>query len=92
MAIRSKHEREQIEKRLLLELKNIYRLYKEYNPNGGYLTLAVVPEGKNDPTPLYTVNNSYYKDDKEIPVYGVINKGEFISYVMEDDDNGKDAD
>lgn len=53
--------RVECEAKILEKLKEIKKIYKEYNPNGTHLSLAVV----ND---CYMFHNSYWDDDFNTPI------------------------
>ena len=63
--------REECEQFIGNKLKEIWEVYSKYNPNGHYLTMAVVDNG-------ISANNEYYGVDADKPIdfYLFINEKE----------------
>ena len=64
--------REFCEDLILEKLKEIWTIYKQYNPNGKYLTLNVLVDEDGE---YFAFNNSCYRDggDENIPINFWIN-------------------
>lgn len=54
-------KREIAEKKIIKMLVKINKIYKRYNPNGGYLGMSIVDNVCN-------ANNEYWRDDKITPI------------------------
>lgn len=68
----SKKERLEIERKMCEKLQELYKLYKDYNPQGDYLHIVFL-EGD------LSFNNDYSDSDVNIPVYAGTTNGEFWS-------------
>lgn len=52
--------RKECEQKILNKIKEIREIYKEYNPDGDYLTISINPQ-----TGYIAFNNAYYDTDAE---------------------------
>lgn len=53
--------KERLEMEIILKTREIFRLYKHYNPNGNYLNISVI-ETEEGKARLH-VNNAFYDRD-----------------------------
>lgn len=59
--------REQMERVIVAKIQELYKLYREYNPNGDMLSMSASRD-------FICANNQYWKDDKECPIDVVLNE------------------
>lgn len=64
--------RAEMEKLIVAKVQEIYRLYREYNPNGDMLSMSASGD-------FICVNNQYWKEDKERPIDAILNEKGFHS-------------
>lgn len=64
--------RQDTERELVLMAQELYRAYKKYNPKGEMLSIAI---GNG----FLTINNQYWKEDKDRPIDAVLNESGFHS-------------
>lgn len=69
--------RKECEELILKKLKEIYKIYHEYNPQGEYLTLCIM-KGRQGWS--LWANNRYYGEDKNKPI-------DFTNYPEGENDN-----
>lgn len=61
--------REEVEKRLLLAMEDIWSDYMAYNPEGRYLDISLIRDEKvEDGKLFFSVNNRYWGEDGVRPV------------------------
>lgn len=70
-----KMTREECEKQIIEKMKEIKDIYKKYNENGDFLSLAIYADKE-----CYTVNNIYWGKDKNYPIDAAEHNGRVISY------------
>lgn len=62
--------RQECETKILKKVVEIEGIMKEYNPNGEYLTIAIIGGGDID------IHNEYWKDDLDKPIKFWLSKEE----------------
>lgn len=58
--------KKQLEKQILVKLKEIRDIYLQYNPYGDYFTLCFMKNSDNEV--YYNFNNNYTQEDKSKPI------------------------